>query len=240
MKFQDYIASLYESDKEIEFRRLDEAGLSRVMKTLKGDIEFGIISAFRKFDSNGNPILLKENQKRNNNLLKDLRQILGDTKAFGSFRLIGHWKECSVVLPKGSKLSDCEKLGGKLTNALEETWCVINDKKDPHFFEALSQVAKKYDQDGFLYRGNNKFGFFSKYGEQWDDFKEVNDETIKRGLEAVMNIQGYSENRNTRQRGRLENIVFTSTNESLDIYLSIPDGNIASYQLYSTMGILWK
>src|SRR5574343_237213 len=128
MKFQEYITNIYELDKDIEFRRIEEVGLSRVYNRLKGNVEFGIISAFRKFDNNGKKIELKENQKRNNQLLKDLRSILGNQKAYGSFRFIGHWKECSVRIPEDGKLSECESLGGEISNALEETWCILNDQ----------------------------------------------------------------------------------------------------------------
>jgi hypothetical protein len=239
MKFQEYIEELHEKT-EMEFRRVDEAGLHRVIQTLRGNVEFGIISGFRKFDKNGNKIELKENQKRNNNLLRDLRNILGNNKAYGSFRLIGHWKECSVEIPKGKKLSDCELLGGNIHNVLEETWCIINDQKNPKFFEALVKVSDKYSQDCFVYKGNEKFGLFYSDGEQFDTFKKIDDKTLKRGLEAVMDVQGYSENRNTRQRGRLENIIFTSTNESFECFLTVPEGNIASHQFYKSMNLLWK
>jgi hypothetical protein len=65
---------------------INEAGISRVLKTLEDGVDFAIITAFR-----GNKTT-KENLKDNNQLIKDIRGELG--QKVGAYKIVGHWKEC--------------------------------------------------------------------------------------------------------------------------------------------------
>jgi len=223
MKFIDY----YLNDKEVEERTLLEAGasLSRIMKQLTSDKDFVMITAFRKEHP------YKVNQKRNNSLLREFRSQLGTQKDFGAYRLIGHWKECSVVLPDGVTIDKCLEYGGTITNTIEEVWMILNDSNNPNFFDAAIKMVKKYDQDAIVARVNGNFGLFGKDGMKWESFGQVTKNTLSYGFNRIVGIQGYTEVAKMRKRGRITNIVFEG--------ITIPNPTNSSHMLYKSMNILW-
>jgi hypothetical protein len=190
-----------------------------------------MITAFRGGRS------LKDNQSRNTQLLKDFRQTLGNPTGYGAHRLIGHWKECSVNLPKGKTVGDCSDLGGELKDVLEETWLVLNDKNtdSKDFFDTACKMAEKYNQDSFLARTKYKnFGVYSKDGSELAPFSVVNDKTFRTGFVKIIDVQGYSELKKVKGAGRVFSIVI----ESLNIGVNIPYYTISERREFKYLNLL--
>lgn len=227
-KFKSFLNDTYSTDKDVEERTLLEAGasLSRIMSKLTDDVDFVIITAFRK------NYPYKTNQQRNNNLLREFRSMLGDNKAYGAYRLVGHWKECSVVLPDGVSIDQCVVYGGEINNALEEVWLVLNDKNNDKFFDTALKMAKKYDQDAIIAHINDDFGLFGKDGSKWESFGKVSKSSLSYGFKKIVELQGYTEVAKMRKKGRLANIVFEG--------ISIPNPTNSSNMLFNAINILWK
>jgi predicted nucleic-acid-binding Zn-ribbon protein len=206
---------------ENEVGTIVEATFKRVVSAIQNNT-FAMITASR-----GN-YTKSENKKRNKQLLQDLREILG-TKTVGAYPLVGHWKECSVELPEDSKISDCEKLGGKLKDSLEQSWLVNKPEKvsEEDFFNACMKVAKKYEQDGFVFKGeSHKFAVYTKDGKVDFAFsKNPDDESITLGFEKIIDLQGFSQYKKDRDNGLVRNIVF-------ETYFVLPKSNISSKRAF--------
>lgn len=238
MKFSTFL----HEDVGVEERKVLEAGasLSRVMSKLKGDgVEFGVITAFRKYE-NDKRVPLKVNQGKNNELLRYFRGRMGQ-KGYGAYRLVGHWKECSVELPDGVNISQCSAHGGKVEDSLEETWLIINDPQSDQFFDVLVEAARKYGQDAFVAKVGDKFGLFGKDGTQWESYGTLSNDSISSSFKKVIGLQGYSELKKKRVRGDVHNIVFDTIKENIEfIGISVPNDTNSSLMLYKSMGIYWK
>lgn len=232
---------IHESDGDSRVVLESGASLARVMDKLNSDIEFGLITAFRKYDEEGNKVPLKEKQKWNNELIKFFREHLGKTSSYGAYRMVGHWKECSVTLPDGVKISACSEHGGQIEDSLEETWLILNDTKSKYFFEALQATAEKYNQDGFIARVNGEFGLFGKDGDKWADFEKVNEKSLSDSFKRIVNLQGYSELKKKRTKGKLHNIIFDEVvSESIEFSgINVPDCTNSSHMIYTAMNILY-
>lgn len=216
------------------------ASLNRIVSMLKRtNLDFGMITSFRDSEKIG----LQKKQEQNDQLLKYIRSLLNNQTAYGAYRMIGHWKECSVTLPSEDKngktvtIDQCELYGGHLVDTLEETWLIVNDCHNPEFFDVLRKAAREYNQDAFIARIGDNFGLFSKGGQQWNTFGEVSEDTITTGFEKLVSIQGYSQTKRERIRGgdgnkTLHHFIFEG--------IVIPNESNSSRMLFSAMNILYK
>lgn len=215
---QDYLINQYGT--------LDEsgAGLSRVLQKLESNEGFIFITAFRGSEST------KNNIKKNNDLIKSLRSEIG-TKV-GAYKIVGHWKECSEPLKDNEDISKCK---GTITNALEETWLIIKPESvsSDDFDKVAQKIAKKYNQDAYVIRKNGKLTLNGKDGSVWEDLGKANKESLSSGFSKISNIQGYSELKKLRNKGRTQNIVFEG------ISLVIPKDNNMSKMLFDKANILF-
>ena len=227
MKFKNYLELIYKQDNEIEERTLLESGasLSRILSKLKGDDDFVMITAFRKNNT------YKQNQQNNNSLIKSLRQKLGNIKAYGAYRLVGHWKECSVELPDNITIDKCSEYDGKIQDTLEESWLILNDQKNPKFFDVTLEMARKYKQDAIVARIGKDFGLFGKNGKKWEDFGAISGKSIDYGFNRIIGLQGFTELKKTRNKGRIINIILEG--------ISIPNPSNSSNKLYKAMNLLY-
>ena len=227
MGFKEFLRETKEDFKP-SIGKIDEsgAGIKRVMSQLQSDKSFAIISAFRFTNSK------KENIHRNNHLIKEVRAELG-TKT-GAYKLVGHWKECSVPLKDGETIKDCK---GKVTNALEESWLILkpDDISDEVFEKAIQKQAQKYEQDGYIIRNAKGLFLKSKTGEVWEKWGDITKDNLKKGFEDLLSRQGYTELKKDRVHGRVQSIVF----ESFDIDLVVPDDSISSKMLFGHANILY-
>jgi hypothetical protein len=219
MNFKEYI-------NEYDYGVLDEsgAGIKRVMSKLEENKDFIMITAFRqKYGA-------KENKKRNNQLIKDIRSALGE-KA-GAYKMVGHWKECSEPLKDGETIKDCK---GKIENALEETWLIMKPDSVPSdkFDKTAQKMARKYDQDAYVIRQDGEVYLKGKDGSKWADLGKANEKSLKKGFAAVADIQGYSELKKDRVHGRVNNIVFESFG------IMVPKDTNSSKMLFKYAGFLY-
>ena len=200
---------------------LDEAGagLSRILKQLESGKDFIMISASR-----GN-YSTKENNKRNNALLSEFRKKLG-----GAYKLVGHWKECSIALKDGETIKDCK---GQVSNTLEQSLLFIKlDDLDSKEFNSIAQsISKKYEQDAYVIRLNDKLTLNGKDGTEWTDLGKANKDSFSQGFSRIVNTQGYTELSKLRRKGRVNNIIFE------DICTVVPKDNNSSRQLFEAIGI---
>jgi hypothetical protein len=229
---QTFKSYLTETTKfNLPFGRIDEsgAGIKRVLATLDSGVDFAMITASRGSNSN------KENRANNNKLIREIRDELH--QKVGAYKLIGHWKECSEPLKNKETIKDCK---GKITNALEETWLVVkpDDVSGEDFEKAIQNAAKKYNQDAYIIRRDGKLELKGKDGSSWGSLGKANKDSLSKGFEKVLGVQGYSELAKDRKHGRVNNIVFES-NESFEISVVIPDDTNSSKQLFSTANILY-
>jgi hypothetical protein len=179
--------------------KINEAGFTRVLKNMQDGGDFAIITASRGSNTT------KENIKRNNQLIHDLRDELG--QKLGAYKIVGHWKECSVPLKDGEKIKDCK---GSIINALEESWWVPKpeDISSEDFEKAIQNMAKKYDQDAYVIRKNGKLTLNGKDGSIWQDLGKADKNSVAVGLKRLLDKQGYSELKKDRQHGKNRNIIF--------------------------------
>lgn len=213
----------YEID---SYGTIDEsgAGISRVLKTLEDGNDFLIITASRgKFSK-------KENAKRNSQLIKSIRDELGVKS--GAYKLVGHWKECNHKLEDGQKISDCK---GAIKDELEESWLIPKPKNiaPEEFLDIAKKVAKKYDQDAFVIRIDGKLTLNGKDGTVWEDLGKADKKSISTGFSRIIDVQGYSELKKQRNKGRNINIIFE------DIALVVPKDNNNSKRLFASANILY-
>ena len=205
---------------------INEAGISRVLKNMEDGDDFAIVTAFRGSRST------KENLKNNNQLIKDIRGELG--QKVGAYKIIGHWKECSVPLKQGEGIKDCK---GKITNALEESWWVVKPEHIPsdRFENAIQKAARKYDQDGYIIRKNGKLTVNGKDGTVWNDLGKADKNSISTGFKRILNKEGYSELKKDRVHGKVRNIIF----EDFKIGLLNPKDSNISKMIFKEAGILY-
>jgi hypothetical protein len=212
----------------LSFGRIDEsgAGIKRVMSTLDSGVDFAMITASRGSNSP------KVNRANNNKLIKEIRKELH--QKVGAYKLIGHWKECSEPLKDGEKIKDCK---GKIINALEETWLIIkpDDVSSEDFEKAIRNAAKKYQQDAYVIRREGKLELKGKDGTVWADLGKANKDSLSKGFEKVLGVQGYSELAKDRKHGRVNNIVF----EDFNIGVVVPDDTNSSKQLFNAANFLY-
>ena len=213
----------YEED---SYGAIDEsgAGLSRVLKFLEDGQDFLMITASRGSFSR------KKNSSRNNDLIKGIRSDIG-SKA-GAYKLVGHWKECSDKLEDGQKISDCK---GTIKDTLEDSWLIPkpDDISSEEFFEVAQKYAKKYDQDSFVIRLKGKLTLNGKDGAEWQDLGKANNKSLSQGFSRVIDVQGFSELKKHRGKGRTANIVFESLN------LVVPKDSNSSKRLFLSANILY-
>lgn len=200
------------------------AGLARVLQKLESGVDFLFITAFRGSKS------IKDNLKENNKLIQAIRAEL--SKKVGAYKMVGHWKECSVPLKDGEKIEDCK---GSIQNALEETWLILkpNDVQSEDFNTLAQKIAKKYHQDAYVIRMNNKLTLNGKDGTVWEDLGKASKDSLSNGFKKILQTQGYSELKKLRTKGRSENIVFEG------IKLIVPKDNNMSKMLFVAANILY-
>ena len=225
---------LNEFYKESEIGMLSEAQLSRILSKIDSGVDFAIISGCRYMNSKA------ENAKRNNQLLKDLRNMYG-SKKFGAYKLVGHWKECSEEISdeesKDLKFDEYRKLciskGGHLIDALESSWFItIPEGAYNKTFDILLKLAKKYEQNAFIARNNGKISVYSKTGEKQQDFQKSNNakDILSNGFMRILGQQGYNEFKKDRDRCKCRHLVF-------EMYGVVPDLSNSSHMLFTIMGI---
>ena len=116
---------------------VEESSLSRLFKHMdKNDI--GIISASRDQDDNGNPLSYKDNQKRTEQLLKELRN-----RGYGPTKLRGHFEEEDPT-DKKKKIK------------VKETAFFVVGKDGRDLLKDLKTLGKKFDQDSILHKAKGK------------------------------------------------------------------------------------
>jgi len=230
MKLIDLNAGASLDCEDTVYGRLDEsgAGIKRVISQL-GKEDFIIISASRGANSK------KINRSRHNQLIKSIRSAFeGGSKDFGSYQLVGSWKECTKKLEGDQKISDCVAIGGEIKNALELSWAIPKpasvDSAD--LFKIGQSLAKQYNQDAFIAKIDGKMGLFGKDGSQWETWGNVSQQSITKGFEKIISLQGFSSLKKDRDRGIVRNIIFESLN------VMIPEDNNYSKQLFETAHIL--
>jgi hypothetical protein len=128
--------------------------------------------------------------------------------------------------------------GGKIIATVEETWLILNDLRNPEFFDVLRTAAREFNQDAFIARIDGNFGLFSKGGDQWTTYGDVSEETLTSSFAELIGIQGYSELKKKRTHGQLYNLVFKENFEFAGIV--IPNDNISSKMLFEAMNIIYK
>lgn len=227
MNFKKYILKdLLEYYEREYYGTLDEsgAGLSRVLSKLEENIDFLFITASR-----GN-FSKSENKQRNNELIKSIRSEIGEK--IGAYKIVGHWKECSIPLKDGETIQDCK---GSIENSLEETWLFTKpDNISSEEFDKIAQKnARKYDQDSYVIRSNGKLELKGKDGSSWVDLGIASKQSLSTGFEKIVNVQGYSELAKLRSKGRTANIIFE------EIYLAVPKNNNSSKSLFKNSNILF-
>jgi len=217
-----FIEEFYKND----IGELDEsgAGISRVLQQLDSDVDFAMITAFRGDKSK------KTNTSNNNALIQNIRKDL--VKNVGAYKIVGHWKECTVPLKDGETIKDCK---GSVENALESTWLIIkpDNISSDRFENAIKKQAKKYNQDAYVIRKNGKLTLNGKDGEVWDDLGKVNKKSLSTGFSRILDTQGYSELEKDRKHGKNRNIIFE------DIYTIKPKNQNSSKSLFSHSNILY-
>jgi hypothetical protein len=222
MNYRDLLENQY----DLEYGRVDEsgAGISRVLKTLDSGVDFLIITAFRGTSSK------KENTQNNNKLIKYIRSEYG-TK-IGAYKLVGHWKECSEPLKDNEKISDCK---GQITDTLEESWLIVkpDDFNSEDFLKIAIKSATKYNQDAFIIRKDGKLTINGKDGTVWEDLGKANKKSLSQGFSKIVDVQGFSELKKNRGKGRSANIVFESLN------IVIPKEQNSSKELFTRANILY-
>jgi len=218
-KFKEYLENN-------EYGKIDEsgAGIARVLSKLESGDDFLIITAFR-----GN-LTKKENQSNNNKLIKDLRTQVG--KKIGAYKLVGHWKECSEPLKDDEKINDCK---GLIKDSLEESWLIIRPStiSQEIFIKVANNIARKFEQDAYVIRINNKLTLNGKDGTEWGDLGKADKKSISNGFGRILGIQGYSELKKNRSKGKNINIIFE------DINIKVPDNTISSKRLFDYAKILY-
>ena len=140
------------NDKQI----LKEASLGRINQHLKGDRPVGIITAFRGEETE------KTNVKNNKALASVLKKA-----GYGFFWVDGAWIE--------NEGEDNEE------HVSEVSIFVIGDEKDGgNLKKILTAQAKKYKQDGFVYKdeGTQKVEVLDKTGKVQQSFAKAKLDTI--------------------------------------------------------------
>ena len=220
------LSNILEDYEKDSYGTIDEsgAGLSRVLKFLEDGQDFLIITASRGGNSR------KKNAQRNNDLIKGIRSDVG-TKS-GAYKLVGHWKECSEPLEDGQKISDCK---GTIKDTLEDSWLIPKPKgiSSEEFFDVAKKYAVKYDQDGFVIRLDGKLTLNGKDGSEWANLGKANNKSLSNGFSRIVDVQGFSELKKNRGKGKTANIVF----ESLTIV--VPKDSNISKQIFQTANILY-
>jgi hypothetical protein len=227
MKFKEFFNKTIKEQYENDYTgTLDEsgAGLSRVLSKLDDGSDFLFITAARGGNSK------KVNASNNNDLLRFFRE---ETKSnAGAYKIVGHWKECSQELKDDEKISDCK---GSITNALEETWLIIRpDNISPEEFNNIAiKISRKYNQDAYVIRLNNKLTLNGKDGTVWSDLGKANKDSLSTGFNKIVNVQGYSELAKLRSKGRIANIVFEG------LFSVVPKNTNSSKLLFDKVNILF-
>ena len=120
----------------LEDMDVEESSLSRLFKHMdKSDV--GIISASRKVDDD-NPLSLKDNQKRTEQLLKELRN-----RGYGPTKLRGHFEEEDLKDPK-KKIK------------VRETAFFVVAQGGRDLLKDLKTLGRKFDQDSILHKAKGK------------------------------------------------------------------------------------
>lgn len=225
-EFLEDVVLVYETESYGTLIKIDEGGakLSRVLKLFDSNQDFMMITASRGSNSK------KENSLKNNELIKSVRAELG-TKT-GAYKIIGHWKECSIPLKDKETIKDCK---GTITNNLEETWLITKPENvtSEEFDNIAQKIAKKYQQDGYVIRLDGKLQLKGKDGATWNDLGTASSKSLSAGFSKILDTQGYSELARNRKHGNAGNIVFEN------LYYAAPKDNISSKRLFSELNILY-
>ena len=152
---------------------LEESSLSRVYKHMeKSDV--GIISASRDKDKDGNHFTYKDNQKRTEQLLKELRN-----RGYGPTKLRGHFEEEDLKDPK-KKIK------------VRETAFFVVAQGGRDLLKDLKTLGRKFDQDSILHKAEGKKAIVIGIKSGISDFTVGNFHVPKLGQEfdALSKIGG--------------------------------------------------
>jgi len=156
----------------LEDMDVEESSLSRLFKHMdKSDV--GIISASRKVDDD-NPLSLKDNQKRTEQLLKELRN-----RGYGPTKLRGHFEEEDLKDPK-KKIK------------VRETAFFVVAQGGRDLLKDLKTLGRKFDQDSILHKAEGKKAIVIGIKSGISDFTVGNFHVPKLGQEfdALSKIGG--------------------------------------------------
>jgi len=156
MKFEEYINETTPFDDYgldgINGNLITEAGLSRVLSSIKESESFVIMSAYRSEYSK------KENIIRNRNLRTKFNK-----KKMGVYQLVGHWREC-----KDDKIEykDCPE--NMLVDVIERSYLSKKpDEMSQKDFELfIIELLKEFKQDGAVLKDGSSFYIIDKNGKK--------------------------------------------------------------------------
>lgn len=187
---------------------LSETTFNRILSTLNNSKkDFLIISAFKLSLSR------KQAIKMNIDILNALRDRY--TKQVGAYKLVGHWKECS--LPVEGDLNsledfkqDCLKQGGHIVDSLEESLFIRFYKGiSSEILSFVCSLAKKYKQEAFIVRINGKIKLYNVNCNTLYTFRtSIGYDALVTSFKALLNKQGYSQWKDDRKKGKVRSIVF--------------------------------
>jgi len=185
---------------------LNEATFNRILDVINNDkIDFIIMSGFKPWFSK------KENLKRNNEILKSLRNVFG--KEIGAYKFVGHWKECSIEIDDYKDMKDlqdkCIKQGGKIVDSLEESLLIRFDNGiNNDIFEEILKIVKQFQQEAFVMRRDGQTGLYGNDGSEYLTFKNKGNDLLQSSFKVLLDKQGYSQWKDDRKKGKNRNIVF--------------------------------
>lgn len=212
-----FSATIHDSDNVPISVVASGGGLSRIMQHLESNRDFVVITPFRGTRP------LSQNVSLFKRLPGKVRTLFNEKK-IGGFWLVGHWTECSLVLPEGEMSARCEALGGKLTHSLEYSWLFIRPDSinQAEWERVFASLAVALEQDAYVARRNSKTYVLEGSDSQvWETLTSSSSVEEAMGrlawLRANRAAYGYTELRKLREKGRLQPIVSGIETASLDV-----------------------
>lgn len=146
------------------FRKIDEAGLSRLLSRMSENSVFALFTAYRdKFTK-------RQNIQRN----RDMRGEL-DRYKLGAYPLVGHWQECQLIDDNGDPVEYDKCPREHLKDVVERSYLVVKPSgfDSQRFKEIMFELGAKYQQDSIVFVGNGKGGVYDpRTGEEYLRFKD--------------------------------------------------------------------
>ncbi len=145
-------------------------------------------------------------------ILKDIRDKY--SKQIGAYKLVGHWKECSIPLEDDfdnleNLTKACLKQDGHIQDSLEESLFIRFDKGiTSDILSFICSLAKKYKQEAFITRINGKLKLYSSNCDVFYTFSTASGyDALATSYKALLNKQVYSQWKNDRAHGKTRSLV---------------------------------